>query len=505
MSKDSNQTGLRIAEEASLKTLPGSPIWEAMEPNDYDDFGAEVITIARNPINPSRQNQKGTVTDLNANGGFGADLIFGQLTRQLQGFFFADVRQKPSTAPVNGTQVTITGVTTLNGYEAASGLGIFAPQDLIFASGFGQAANNGLKQVTAASATAVNAAGLVAEAAPPAGAKFAQVGIQFASADAAISLTGSLPRLTSAAVNLTTLDLIPGEWVFIGGDATGERFANDANNGFARIKSIAAGYIEFDKTSATMVADTGTGKTIRLFFGHVLRNEKDPTLIKRRSWQLERYLGKDDAANDMAEYLVGAVANELTVSVPSTDKVTLGLGFVGLDVEQRDSTNGGLKAGSRPNAKTGDAVNTSSDFSRIKLASVVAGNPNPTPLVGFMTEMELQLSNGVTPKKAIGTLGAFNTGAGNFNVSGSITAYFSDLAACRAVRNNASVTLDVAMVKNNTGQVWDIPLLTLGDGRLAVEQDESIMLPLEQLAAESEFGHTLLMVEFTYLPTLADL
>ena len=49
----------------------------------------------------------------------------------------------------------------------------------------------------------------------------------------------------------------------------------------------------------------------------------------------------------------------------------------------------------------------------------------------------------------------------------------------------------------------DIPLLTLGNGRLAVEQDTPIMIPLDTLAAESSFGHTLMLINFAYLPNLA--
>jgi hypothetical protein len=58
-------------------------------------------------------------------------------------------------------------------------------------------------------------------------------------------------------------------------------------------------------------------------------------------------------------------------------------------------------------------------------------------------------------------------------------------------------------VKENKGILFDIPLLSLGDGRLAVEQDQAITLPLETMAAESSFGHTLLFASFSYLPDLA--
>jgi len=54
--------------------------------------------------------------------------------------------------------------------------------------------------------------------------------------------------------------------------------------------------------------------------------------------------------------------------------------------------------------------------------------------------------------------------------------------------------------KSGYAILFDIPLLSLGDGRLSVEQDQPITLPLELMAAESSFGHTLLFQYFPYLP-----
>ncbi len=502
---DSNVTGLRYAEETAIKTLPGSPIWYPLEPNSYNDFGGQISTVARNPINPSRQRKKGVTTDLDASGGFATDLTQTNLTRLLQGFFFADIREKLTTAPMNGTAVTLTGVTASNDtYAAASGLAGFLAGDLVLASGFAQAANNGLKQVASSTAgTVVVGDGLVDET-PPAAAKLQKVGFQFGSAEINVDVSGSYPRLVRASgtKDLTTLGLIPGEWVFIGGDATATKFTNAANNGFARVRAVAATYIELDKTAATMVTETGTGKTIRLFFGNVIKNEAAANLIKRRSYQLERTLGQD-ANGTMSEYLVGAVPNEMSLQIRQADKVTVELGFVAVDNEQRDGSVG-VKSGTRPDLVEAPAFNTSSDFSRIKMHLVTAGNANPSPLFAFLTELTLTVNNNVSPNKAVAVLGAFDVSAGTFAVSGSVTAYFADIAAVQAVRNNSDVSLDFALVKNNAGMVWDIPLIALGDGRLNVEQDQPITLPLSIEAAEGPNKHTLLFNEFPYLPNAAD-
>ena len=59
------------------------------------------------------------------------------------------------------------------------------------------------------------------------------------------------------------------------------------------------------------------------------------------------------------------------------------------------------------------------------------------------------------------------------------------------------------MKKKNSALLWDVPLLSLGDGRLSVEQDQPITIPLETNAAESKFGNTLLFQYFMYLPDVA--
>lgn len=503
---DSNVTGLRFAVEASLGVLPGvegaDAIWYPLEPNSYSDFGGQLATIARNPINASRQRKKGVVTDLDASGGFNQDLTFNNTTRLLQSFFFAAMREKPTTAPINGTAVAMTAIAAADDdYTAAAGLPTtIVSGNLLYASGFGVTANNGLKVSNAAStAVAISVSdALTDEAAPPAAAKVEVVGFQFGVGTSAIVMNGNLVRFTDTTTDLTTLGLSAGEWVFIGGDGATLRFDN--NQGFARISAITAGYLEFDKVQWTPQAEAGAGDTIQMFFGNIIKNEPLPADIVRRTVQLERTLGQD-ANGTMSEYLIGSCANEMTVTVNQADKVTIDLSFVSTDNEQRNGTTG-VKAGTRPTLSAEDAYNTSSDFARIKLASVEE-NAAIAPLFAYATELTLTVNNNVTPNKAIGVIGAFDTSAGTFEVGGSLTAYFASIEAVQAVRNNADITLDLVMVKANKGLLFDVPLLALGDGRLQVEQDQAITLPLETNAAESSFGHTLLFQSFSYLPDLA--
>jgi len=514
---DSNITGLSFAEEVCLGQLPNTvddgfePTWYNLEPNSYSDFGGEVSTVARAPIDPSRQNKKGVVTDLDASGGFNHDYVKDpNFSRLLQGFFFADIRQKPTTIPMNAAKINVTSATAATDVFATSATAVAFNLAglLVKASGFGQAANNTVHRVVSADGAGVTVGnGLVDEGAPPATAKLQVVGYEAATADFAITVTGNVVRLTSGANVLASLGLIPGEWIFIGGDTLADnRFAN--NVGFARILTVSAGALVFDDvTWSEPVAETSTGKEIRIWFGDVLKNENTRELIKRRSYQLERTLGEGENGTQ-AEYLEGAVSNEFALNIPQAEKITADLTFVATDNSHRsgdvdDEIKSSLAGATVVAAIGADAANSTSNVYRLKMNILDPTTSTPSGLFGYVTEATLSINNGVTPNKAIGVLGAFDTSAGNFVVSGSIDAYFQTIAAVRAVRQNADVNFNMIVTAENEGFVYDIPLLGLGGGRLNVEKDQPIKVPLEPQAAMCALGYTLLHNEFHYLPDVA--
>jgi len=506
---DSNATGLRYCEEDSYKVVSGDEVWKPLEPNSYSDFGGSVTTVARNPINPSRQRKKGVVTDLDASGGFEMDITQSNLQDLLQGFFFADLRTKVEF----GGAGEITGVvTSTDDFEAASGLDAFAAGDLVHAAGFSDAANNGLHVVSAAAAGALTVTSNLVDETPATTATLVKVGVQASADDIDVDVSGSRPALTSTTLDFTDLGLVPGEWIYIGGDSPLLGFLNAANNGFARVFSIAANTLTLDKTEDTMVAETSSGsRTVQIFIGRALKNESDPSDIVRRTYQLERQLGAPDDSSPsdiQAEYIIGCVPSEFEFQVPTADKAMANLSFVGATNETIDGPTS-LKGGTRPDLVEADAFNTSSDVPRIKMAVYDSADAAPTALFAYVTELTLSINNNVSPNKAIGVLGAFEVTAGTFEVGGNVTAYFADVAVIDAVKDNSDVTLDFHLVKENAGVTIDVPLISLGDGRPNVEQDQAITLPLETNAAtgakiDSALDHTLLMVFWDYLPDAAE-
>jgi len=509
---NSNDIDLSFAEEDTIKNLPVTPEWYNVQANTVTDFGGNVTKTPREFLTSDRQRRKGQTTDLEAAGSINHDLVQEGLQRLMQGFFFADYRYKSETAGMGDAGV-ITSIGAANDYTRLAGSFVtdgYEVGDLVFASGFTNSANNGLKTVLTVAALVLTVSEtLVAEASPPAAAKIVQVGFEFATGDLDVDASGDFPILTTTVKDCTEFNLVPGETIFVGGDAAANNFSNAENQGFARVRSVTANAITLDKTADTYVTEADATQDMHIFFGRVLKNETGTDIV-RRTYNVERQLGAPDAAlpaQIQSEYLTGAVPSELTVQAPKADLAKVDIGWMACDHEQRTGAVG-VKSGNRTAAIEEEAYNTSSNVPRIKIAVVDGTDSAPTALFAFAEEVTIVVNNNISLDKAIGVLGAFDATHGMFSVSGNITAYFSDVAAVTAVRNNSDITLEMHLVRDNAGISFDLPLLSLGDGRLTVEKDEAIRLPLTHDAAtgasiDAGLDHTLCMTFWDYLPDAA--
>lgn len=489
--------------------FPGVAVWFEMEPNSYRDWGGNFKKTARAPMG-TRKKKKGNLSDLDASGGMNTDITQNNMPRLAQHFFFSDLREAAKTQPINraSTAIAITSVdAATKQYRAAAGLNVFAAKLLVLAEGHGIAANNGLKTVTASAggAVTVNEA-LTNEAAPPATARLTAVAVQLDADDASLTVGAGTVTLETDVFDLTTLNRLPGEIVFLGGDLDAHKFDGGTNKpGYARIASIAANAMVFDKTTWTPANDAGAGKSIRLFFGSALRDEPSNDNIVYRSVQLERKLG-NDGQGIQSELLPGSFGNEFNINQPipgENAKVTVDISFVSFGYETRSGFVG-PKPGTRIAAMANEeAFNTSRDLYQTRVQPVDPLTLNPLPFGGYITECNISIKNNATPAKGQSKLGAFGIVLGSFDVGGVATMYFTTVAAINAIKNNSDATAHQIFAKRNAGIAIDYPLIDLGDGRLSVEKDRAVMLPLATSAYESPFGHTVMVVWFHYLPNSA--
>lgn len=495
--QSSNQATVFKSREVALQEIDDPATFETREPNSFADFGGEPTQVARTPFNQSRQRKKGSNVDLDVTAGWNEDFTFNNMQSVFDSFCFAEARTKPKTAATAAVAAT-------DKYTVADSAG-FVANTIVLAKGFSNSANNGMKVVAASAAGEVTVGNGLADEAGATG-TLEVVGHRFANADMALTIVGGKIRLTSAAMDMTTYGLVPGEWVVIGGQEVANSFA-PTNRGFARIavEGITADYIEFDKTTFTAVADAGADTALDIYFGTVIKNEDDPDLIVKLTDTIERPLGRDDDGR-MSEVITGATANELTWTSPLAALVNVDVGYVGMKHHKRTGADGLLTAVVGTTLTKGlgeDGWNTSRNLYRARMSIVDPATLNPTPLFGKVTEWSVTINNNVSGDKAQGTYGAFDTTEGSFDVDGEFTAYFKDMRAGQAIDDDADVTFDAIYSKKNMAFILDLPLVALGGGRPNVEQNAAIQLPLTTAAAESPFGHTILFNWLAYVPNYA--
>lgn len=485
-----NGTTISFAREASLGVLPAEPQWFELEPNSIGSWGTTISKEARTPISRARSRRKGVVTDLDSAVEFEADLTLAHLREFAEAFLFA---RAVGADTFLTTAATATGYTVPALSAAAAGRLLYSGAgagavSLVYATGFADPLNNGLKPVTAAhaaAATEIKAAGNAA--AVPAASDYTEVsvaGVRGAAGDLKVDANGDL---TSIVLNFTTLGLAVGQTIHLGGVDVTHQFFADANLGFARIEAIAANKLTLAKRDQAFVLDDGTdtgagGANLRIdiLFGQFVRNvEVDHVDYREISNQFELASPNLMAGGATGyEYSLGNYADSMSVSIPLTGKATLSLGFVGTN-----TTNPSLvRANNAEDAKVGGQVESfgsASDIARLRVQDIdEAGLSTDFKTANFT------LTNNVAGEKVIGTLGPKYLNAGNIEVDVENQMLFTNADVIERVRCNRTVGLDWILWNGDGGAVFDLPTGTLDGGNRELPQNQSVLINTTFMAHE---------------------
>lgn len=597
-----NDVGLQYAKESSVGTLPASPEWKLLEPNNFPGFGATVTTVARSPISPNRQRRKGTITDLDSQATFEQDLTLSAFLDFVEGFIFARAQEgataemewKPTAVTSGGSggytiptsdYVTVVAVSTgnvalatglengdtLDGVTLATGNLVLlvaqsAPAEngaytvvasgaasrataydtaaelagvsfraaggsanahkvykntqlaaditlgttsivytaypavvagtLVYARGFAESANNGLKQVQSGS-TSVNVRvnSLTAETVGSTqNASIEVAGVISAAGDLDINSSGNI---TSTTLDFTTLGLYVGQFIWVGGDAALNKFSTAANSGLARIAAISANLLTLDKKTNTFVTEANTTQEVWLLWGRFIKNvTRSNAKYYEQSFQFEASYPNGMLTGATGyEYSKGNYCNTMTITLPLTEKATVEFGFVGTDTETMTATRK-TNASSPKAVVRRDAFNTTPDVLRLRVTQV-----DETGMTTDFKNITLILNNNVSPEKVIGTLGARYMNTGQFEVNLDANVLFTSEGVPTAIRANTTVTMEM-ILKNEDGAIaLDIPALTLGGGAKDFPVNESVQLQMTGEAFEHPvLGTSIGVTVFPYLP-----
>jgi hypothetical protein len=372
-----------------------------------------------------------------------------------------------------------------------SGNGNLPDGCLVYARGFTNSGNNGLFVLAGTStstAIKVATATLTAEASPPANVTLDVVGVQGGTSDITMNASG---HLTSTVLDFTTYDLKPGMWLVIGGSSAASKFATAAINGWARIVSVTANLITLERWSFTPAADTGTGKTIQLFFPSLYRNYAidDAAYAKKLLYgELEEPLAGSDGSTRY-QYTKGLIPSTLEISAPLKSKITATLNMIGTDATApvaAASRVGG--AGSVPGDSPAqayaplatDLVDTANDLESARVTTASGS------LVAEVNSWSVSVGNNASPKEVQGTAGAIGHHVGEFSQKLTMEAYYTDSAQIDAASNNTDLRFDVYVRNDQFAFLVDMPLIKMRNDNRMYEANTQAKLSFESPA----FGDT---------------
>ena len=502
-----NEFSMSYAVETALGTIPNQAAFSLLEPNSPGTFGGTNTLTERTPISRDRQRSKGTVTDKDSAVEFDADLTLSSFRDFSEGL----VLSESSKAAV--TDILCDGVDNSTGYQVDGSVSAAMRDELpggslVWARGFDNAANNGLRALTVQPTLGnddirVNEPSgddLVGESGSGhlSFAGYRRTGVSSGGPTWTYSASEGTGVLANSNLGtaLVSAGLVAGQFVHIGSvtgrgatpNAVGNCFESAAGTddicGYARVKSISANSITFDKLSEGLQQSDTTAPTtdVDILFGEFLRNvPTDHADYEQRSFTFEGEfpgLAADGVASQY-EYVKGCLVNTATFNLPLTDKATVSFAFIGTDNEVGVSA-ANRKAGSVTDPLHTSAYNTSVDIARLRVEDDTEG------LLTDFKSVSLTLGNNVTPEKVLGTLGPKYVNVGNFIVDLTVTALFTSSRVVSAIESNETVSMDF-VIKNDNGVIAvDVPSMTLGDGAKGFPVNETVTVNVTGQAFKDE-------------------
>ena len=504
----SDCTSLSYAKEESITKLPASPEFKLLAPNSYSgDFAAVVEYMTSNPIGSGRSTKKGIPVNFTVTAGFEADIRQDWVQPFLPGFFFNFAIETPNTntfnpkATGNATLASVSGTAYVG-----TNLSDFKANTIVVGRGFSTSGNNGVKTLSAASATSLTTTGLTAEASPP---KTANVETCGFIAQTAPSLTVSGNEITIALDKLKSggdLELQPGTFIYIGGDGDSTKYSSGQNNGWARIKRVTTTGVVCDLTTFTPTANAGTGLSTlqvyiptRLYKDHITCDNS-----RRTSYQLERRLGKADTtdAHEQSQLITGAVPNQIDITMPNSDKIMTTMTFVCARSLRRTGAQAPW-SGTRTAYDRTTLYNTTTDLKYAVIYRHDRPTANPTDIFGKIESGSLVINNNCAPIPVWGVRGAYDVNVGKFNVNCDVEALFVNVESLNLSEEAIDAGIFIVVGRGNSGFIIDIPLLTIKTSAVNAATNEPLKVSLTNEGNESIFGYACSMQYFDYLPTEA--
>lgn len=466
--------------ESAFGVIPTSPAFKNLRVTS-SSLQPNIDTVTSQELRTDRQIPDQTTVAVKASGDLNFELSFNALDD-----FFEEVLQgawspKP-TIVSTGTGMSISSTSTIN---VSAGGTLFVTGMIVQTSGFATAANNKTAIVVSSTSTTIvfAASTFVNDSSSQAGATVRAVGIQASSGDIAATTGG----LSSTALDFTTIDTAAGDWIKIGGAAMAAQFATAADNTFVRVTTVAAHALTCDNLPTNWAADTGSGKTISIFFGDTVTNGTT-------FWTSTIERNYTDQATPTFEYYTGSATDKLSLSMQASQIVTGSVSMVSQNAAYQTSRASGATDIAAP---TYAVLNATSHFGRIGFGGASVVGPD------FVMTATVEFANNITPAMAVGSLGAVAMTDGDFNVTGTLDVYFGDISIITNLLNNAPTALNFRIgntIGNDETYVIDFPQVKLSSAQINdVTKNRPVMQNIGYRAVLSPtYGYTAKICRFFY-------
>jgi len=483
---DSNRVRLTSVREVTFGTTPETPRMRLARYSG-ESLQYQPQFISSDEIRSDRMNADPTKINETNQGGINSKLSFpvdkSPVAEWLASLMFNEWVNTPTRDNDGTADSVITGVAATGGVFTVTTGDAFVVGHLVKTTGFGAAGNNGLFKITTGSATvpAVGNSLLTDESAPAAAARIKVVGCQGVSGD----ITALSDGLGSTDLDFTTLDLVPGQWIKIGGTDSAYRFATSALNTYARISgAVTATKIPLDNLPAGWTTDAGTSKTIRVFFGDQIRNG-----TTRISNTIER--GFMDQGSPTYIVQRGMVVGQGEFSFQTEQLISTAFSFMGLTGAQSTTS---LDA-SPDAATTAGEMSSNVSVGRIAESGATVSSPN------YVKSAQLTINNNLRMITAVGNVGAVDIGAGDCEVKGQLETYFGSNALLQKLIDGTVGNINLRSSRSSQTVVFGLPRVTFtGGSPSAGAKNQDVVLPLDfQASLDSTTNAQVLIDRFEYV------
>ncbi len=202
--------------------------------------------------------------------------------------------------------------------------------------------------------------------------------------------------------------------------------------------------------------------------------------VTRRSFTIERYFA------DIGQYLRyrGCEFDKFSMSVKPNAMVTSTFSVIGRDADPAASS---IIAGATYGAAT---VTSAMD----SFTGSILENGSP---ISTITEVSLNIVNGLSPMFVVGQKGAGDISIGRFQVNAQITAYFDSVAILNKFINESESDLEFVTSGSGGTYTWTLPRIKYTGGQPDVGGEGPITLSMPIIGLYDSSSSTTLQVERT--------